>query len=131
MKANNEGLNFSSEFTFFDLYNFERATELNHVRDHKSIVSSESDFVHNDNRIRVLGNTGDMSLMVISKDNRNIGREFNSLRISNLQMLCLEGLYKEEAEKGNNGVNTRNGEETISCNETEPFLNEIWNNYIS
>ena len=100
------------------------------MRDQKSIVSSECDFVHNDNRIRVLGNTGDLSIRVISKDVKNIGGEFNNLKIGNLQMLCLEGLCKEEADKENNGVNTRNGEGIIDRNGTEFFLNEKWNNYV-
>ena len=64
--------------------------------------------------LRVLGVIDDISLMITNEDVENIGREINNLRIAILQVLCLQRLSKEEADKENKGINTLNGKEINS-----------------
>ena len=69
--------------------------ELNYIRDYTIIVSSERDFKHEDDGIRVLGILDDLSLKVIDGDVKKIEREISNLRFAILQMLCLENFYRE------------------------------------
>ena len=62
----------------------------------------------------------DISLMVINKVDKNIGRELENHRVRILQKLCLQRLYKEEANTENMAVNT-NGREIFSRDEIESF----------
>ena len=64
MKAIKKILGFCNEITFKDHYFIEGVLELNHLRAYTGNVSFESVFVHEDNRIRVLGVIDDISLMV-------------------------------------------------------------------
>ena len=58
----------------------ERVIEVIHVRDCLKNVLSDSDLLHEDNRIRVLGFTDEISLKVINRDVENLGREMSKLR---------------------------------------------------
>ena len=66
--------------------------ELNHIRDHILIVLSDSDFVYEDNCIRVLGYIDDMSFMVVIKHVENFCLVTVFLRVGFLKMLCLKKL---------------------------------------
>ena len=46
MNAINEVLNWCNEFTFFDHYNIERVTKLNHVRDYTIHVLADDDSIN-------------------------------------------------------------------------------------
>ena len=72
MKTTKEISNFCNEFTFYDHYNFERVIELNYIRNYLINVISESEFKHDDNRIRVMSIIDDISLMVLDQDLKNI-----------------------------------------------------------
>ena len=63
---------------------------MNRVRDEKSNVLCESDFVLEDKRNRVLGVMDDISLVVIDRGVEMIDREVKNLRVGILQLLCLE-----------------------------------------
>ena len=92
MKPTKEILNFCNEFTFYDHYKIDWVIELNYVHDYIINVLSESDFKHEDNRIKKLGIIDDISLKVINGDVENIGHDISNQRVAILQMLCLEKL---------------------------------------
>ena len=93
MKTMKEVSTFCNVFTFYDHYRFERVIELNH--DHDCFINVLSKCNHNDEnvQIRVLSVRDDKSLMVISRNVEYIVREIKNLRVSFLQLLCLEKLY--------------------------------------
>ena len=62
------------------------------MRDSITNVLSESDFIYEGNRVRVLGVTYDILLMVKNRDVEFIGQEMENLRVGILQSLCLEKL---------------------------------------
>ena len=64
--------------------------------------------------IRVLGVIVDISLTVKYGNVETIGPERNNLRIGVLHLLSLEKLYKEEADKEDRGVFTKNGKKIIA-----------------
>ena len=66
-KTKKEILDFWHEFTFNDHYNNERVLEINRVRDCKIDILSESDFKHEDNRIKVMGFIFERTLKVIDR----------------------------------------------------------------
>ena len=68
-----------------------------------------------------MGNTQRISLKVIDGDVQNIEYEKRNLRIAILQMLCLENLYKKEADHDKRGDESINGNETLIHDEIEPF----------
>ena len=74
--------------------------ELNHVHEYKNNMLSASDFVHQDNRNRMLGIIDDISLTVKDRDVENIdtAQEPKNFRVGILQMLCLEELNEQEAD---------------------------------
>ena len=109
MKTIKEGLNFCNELTFYDHYIVGRVIELNHDRDCIFNDLSKYDFMNEDNCIRVLAATDDISLTVIDRNIENIDRELNNLTVGTLQMLCLDKLYEEEADKENKEINIMNG----------------------
>ena len=100
---------FCKQFPFHDHHNIKRVIELNHVRDCIIKVSSENDFLHADNAIRVLGAIEDLSLMVIDRKVEFIDRDINRLRFDILQMLCLDRLNREEVGKEDGDNKTING----------------------
>ena len=74
--------------------------ELNHVHEYINNMLSASDFVHQDNRNRVLGIIDDLSLKVLDRDveNSDIAQELKNFRVGILQLLCLEELNEQEAD---------------------------------
>ena len=62
-------------------------------------VQSESEFLHEYNRVRVIGIVDNLSLKVTDRDVKNIGQAINNLRVGILQMLFLERFYEEEVNK--------------------------------
>ena len=73
--------------------------ELNHVRD--CVISSLSKcfFISADRFIGLLSVVDDLSLVNIDSNDENLVHGINILRFGLLQMLCLENLYIEEADK--------------------------------
>ena len=124
MKTIREVLNFCYEFTFYDQNSVERVIELKHVLDCITNVLFE-DFINEDHCIRVLGLIDDISL-IIKKDIENIGREINKVRAGVLQLLCLEKLYKEDANNENREVYTINGKKNNIQNKIESLQNKKW-----
>ena len=98
MKRTKKNLYFSSEFTFYDLYNIDRVTEKNYVRDYTINVLSECDFEHEENRISVMCLLDDISVNVIDGQLENTQHEFRNFRNTLLRMLCLESFCKKEAD---------------------------------
>ena len=74
--------------------------ELNHVHEYINIMLSASNFVHQDNRNRVLGIIDDVLLKVIDRDveNNDIAQDLKNFRVGILQMLCLEELNEQGAD---------------------------------
>ena len=81
-----------NEFTFSDQYNIQRDIELNYIRGCINNRLSESDFKHEDNCIKVMSIIDHKTLNVIDGDVKNIEQEISNLRVTILQMLCLEEL---------------------------------------
>ena len=115
MKNFEEVLNFFNEFTSNDQYSLDRVIELNHVRDFITNVLSNCDRIDENLQSRVLDVINDKLLMVID---RNLDNLFNNQKFEScfLHLLCLEKLYKEEADKENKEVNTINGKEILGPN---------------
>ena len=109
MKSNKEGSLFCNELTFYVHCKTERIVELNHVRDCVINVLSESDFKHQDNRIRIMGNLDDISLNVIDGDVKNIELKISNLRVDTLKMLCLEKFFAREGKYKDMNVETIEG----------------------
>ena len=124
MQNHTEVLNFSKVFTTFERFNIQRVVELNHVRDYKVNVISGKDFLHEDNRIRAFRILDDLWLIVMNKDVQGIGQEMSLHylhRVRILKLLSLERLIREEADKEDNGNNTKVGKENISQDKTKQF----------
>ena len=68
MKTTKENLIFCNEFTLYDHYIIDQVIELNYFREFINNVLSQSDFKHEDNRIKVMGIINDISLKVIDED---------------------------------------------------------------
>ena len=60
-------LDFCNEFTFYDQNNNDRVLELNYFRVYKINTLSESDFKHEDNRIKVISTIDVNSLKIIDR----------------------------------------------------------------
>ena len=68
-------------------------------------------------RTRVLDATDKVSLMVIYGKVKNLDQGLNNVRLSFLQLVCLDKLYKGEGDKGDlDGIQ----------DEIEPFQNKKW-----
>ena len=83
---------------------------------------SECDFEHADNRIRLMDIIDNKSLKVIDKDVEKTEYEISALGVSVLQMLCLEKLYKKEADEEKNGVETKNGKKKCFSHDQDEFF---------
>ena len=70
--------------------------ELNYVGDYIIILLSESDFKHENIRIKVMGIIDGISLKVIDRDVKTIEHDMSNLSVAILKMLCLERLYIDE-----------------------------------
>ena len=74
----------------------------------------------------MLGVIDDKSLMNINKDLQDLGKEMNNLRVGISQLLCLQTLYKEEENKGDEDVKRIDGKDFISLDEIESFQIGKW-----
>ena len=81
---------------------------------------SEFDFLVEDIFFRVLSVVNDVSLSVIAEKVENSCQE-KRLRVGILQLLCLETIYKEEADQENKEVNTMYGKEAVGHDNKECF----------
>ena len=72
-------------------------------------VSAEDDLLNEGHCFCVLGVIDDMSLMIISKDVKKIGKELKNLSVCSLQLSCLQTLNTEEQKEKGNDVNTKEG----------------------
>ena len=97
MKTMTELLDFCNVFTFYDHSKNERVIKLKHVRACVMSVLSKSDFISEDEVIRMLGVTDEKSLMIIDENVEDISVELNDLRVGLLQLLCLEKSNMQEA----------------------------------
>ena len=73
--------------------------------------------MHENSRIRVLGNVDDFPLKAI--DREKISQEINIPRFGCLQMLCKERLYQQEADIENQSINTMDVKVNVSRDEIE------------
>ena len=94
--------------------------------DYITNVSSESDFIYEDNRIRVLGVIDDISLMVKNNDVEIKGQETNNPRVGILFLLSLEKFFKGEADKEDRVITTINGKEIFSHKKIESLQKEMF-----
>ena len=100
MKTNEKVVNFCNGCKYDDHHKVQSVIQLKHVRDCINNVLSDWDFTSEDNCIRVPGIREDTLWMFIDRNVENISLEKN-LRVGILQLLCLEELYKEEADGEN------------------------------
>ena len=89
--------------------------------DCKIDISSKCDHFDENLHISVLGVTDDIQLRVIDGHMENTTHEVNILTVRFLQLLRLEQLYKEEAEKEDKPVDTIDGKKVISNDKTKSF----------
>ena len=90
------------------------------------MFSFDSDFIYEDKCIRVLDVIDDISLMVKNKDVKTFGREIINLIVGILQIICLQRLYKEAADKEKDDVNTMDGKEIMRRDEIESFQQKMF-----
>ena len=74
----------------------------------------------------MLGVIDDKSLMNINKDLQDLGKEMNNLRVGISQLLCLQTLYKEEENKGDEDVKRIDSKDFLSLDEIESFQIGKW-----
>ena len=97
--------------------------EFNQVRDSIINVLPKSDHIDENFQTVVLGVIHDITTMVIDENVETIVDQLISLRVGLLQLLYLEKLHKEEAEKRGKIVHTLDGKDTI-CQDKIEFVQE-------
>ena len=64
--------------------------------------------------------------MIIDGNVGNLVQETSNLRIGFKQLLCVDNLYKEEAAKEDEKVNTIDEKKIISYDKVKSFQNKYW-----
>ena len=113
MKTIEKVLDFCNEVILYDHYNLGRVISLNHVRNCANSVLSVCDFISHDKFIKVIGIIVDISLMVIDGNAGKLVQGINDLRVGSSLLLCLEGLYKVEADTDVRKVNEIDGKKLL------------------
>ena len=89
-------------------------------------VIFESDFKHEDICIKVMGSKFERSLKVIDGDVKNIQHEVSQLRVTILQVLCLEKLYAQEAKYEGMEVDILDRKKNWDFGFTDVFQDSNW-----